>query len=479
MGCCGTIVPFPFPGGGSGGGGAFYNDFEEISRGARHVIVVRDDEPNVIVPMHGDDSGNDLVSTSISGQSPGYTAVGASGRPALTFSGVGGQGMFGEFANDWGYLHQPPLAGAAYLRVQAGLNSQVVFRTKTAAATGGILLLWDGGALRFWLVVYDAAGGFLVSLQGAPGSTAAGVHQVTWRITSPNAALGPRAAAPFAQLFVDGVQVASQAAIGAGAISTLAPLAPKTWGIAFAGTNAWTGGELYWNVDWSHYINDAQVAQLYADRDAIRSRRWIWSPWEMGDSITVNASAYPRWLDVRTRRTPDVFKLAAGTQPAGYNFPAYDMTCDGIVGQTLQNMLARVNAPLNRVPNVALLLGGTNNLGGSPPLGPIIALSDDLILQMMSRFGIPGYRFTIPRGDGTIVGYNTTVDNFNALLRASVYGTGILDFYNPPTTSVRYAYDNATWAADGVGHPTPIGGVGEGNNGAAQVRFRGTYIGGD
>lgn len=461
MGCCGTVVPFPFPGGAPVAAALYPTD------NLRWAMIVRDDEPRIIQPMIGDDSGNGLIHTTTAGTEPTYSLTAVNGLPALVYGSIGTIENFGEFPSDWGFLHQPPNSGFFYVNTGvSALNNQVIMRTKTAVAGPGAELLWNGGAFRFDFRIFDSAGGNLVLLQAF--GVAAGNHTVGWRVTSPSGATGPYASTPVATLFVDGVAVAT-AAFGAGAISALAPLTAQRLGSAYATRNAFTGGAIRLGFEWDRALSNREFAELHSNRNIIESQRVIWAPWMMGDSKTKNVGAYRRWLDIRSRRTKSLFKVGVGTQSDFPNVPAYDPIHDGINGDTLQQMLARVGAPLNRRPTMHIIWGGANNFSlGSTP-AQTVALQLQLAAAMKARFDVPVVIFTDSRGDGTLAGYNTFVDSCSALQRVQVPAAGhyLADLYGPADATSpgnsRYAYVNATMALDGIGHPTVIGGVAEGN----------------
>lgn len=439
----------------------------------RWSMIVRDDEPRPIVPMIGDDSGNGLVMTTAAGAEPAYSAIGVSGLPALVYGAAGTVENFGEFANDWGFLHQPPSSGMFYINTGvSALNNQVIMRTKTAAAGPGAELLWNGGSFRFDFRIFDAAGGNLVLLQAF--SVPAGNHTIGWRVSSPSAATGPYASTPVATLWLNGVIVAT-AAFGVGAISTLAPLLSQRLGSAYPAHSAFTGGAIRWGAEWSRALSDREMLDLHTRRNTITSQRVIWAPWLMGDSLTKNVGSYRRWLDVLSRRTKRLFKVAVGSQFDYPNVPAYDPIHDGVNGDTLDLMLARVGAALNRDPTMNIILGGTNNFIALETPAAVLPKMQALAAAMRARFNVPTAIMFLPRGDGTNAAFNTAVDTYNSLLRGAVPAAGLtpIDLYGvadatSPGTA-RYPYVNATMAIDGVGHPTVVGGVAEGDNAADKL----------
>lgn len=429
--------------------------------GLRFAWFVRDDEPFSPLTQQGDDSGNGLVISSTAGLQPPWNAAAVNGLAGATF--VGGQFFSSSYADDFSFAHKAPSSGALYVNVvPGGLPNQIVFRTRNAAGPG-ILLIWNGALATFSLLLVDAAAATVLLLTGAaPGG---GNRQVSWRISSTDAATGPRAAAPVAELFIDGVLAASGPL--ALPFSTAAAATPLLIGTAagYAGVNNLTNGAVRWFVLADRRWRDDEIATMFATRDTLVSPRTLFSPWMMGDSITQFTNAYRRWLDARCRATPNLFKLGTGTQNTAPNIPGYDPFHDGIAGQTLQQMIARTGAALVRAPNCKIVLAGSNNLSALPPTpGPTIALLQQLVDAMNAAQPGPCFHVAIPRGDGTLAGYNAVVDAYNIALRAGpIVNSTFVDIYGPADATspgtADYAYANATCAVDGIGHPTAIGGV--------------------
>lgn len=441
------------------------------TRALRWSMIVRDDEPNAIFSEIGDDATGALVMTSAAGASPGWSASAVDGQPAATFLGGPIQSFFGEQETDWGFCHQFPVSGEWYGNTTAGLNNQSVMRTRTNVAGPGFHLIWNGGAFRWDLVIYDGAGVALVTLQ-APGVPAGPTH-IAWTVSSFDAATGPRGTTPRARLYVNGVLAVTQAGLAANG-SRAAPLVALTQGSPSVGLNAFTAGATRYAALWSRERSEAEILSSYARRKLIVSMREVITDWLMGDSTTLGAQTFRRWMDYRTRRTPNLFKLATGTVLAGTNFPGYDPNNDGVNGNTIAQMLARVNAPLFRPPKRIITLCGTNNLGAGANVPDVVAQAQNLIRAQRSRYqDIPAYLITVARGTGGATPFNANVDAYNAAMRgggAAACGAGLLDMYSPVAA---YPYNDATCPADAVGHQTPIGGVIMGNNVCDQLGIGG------
>lgn len=424
--------------------------------GLQAQYVVGADE-HATIPELGDDSGNGLVLTASSaGATIDYSATAVNGGPGMLGDGTA-LDLTGATVSDWTFLHSDELTIACYVEPTGGLAGQNILRTIAANApsTEGCYLLFDGVNDRFWFLQYKASGTNVLSLAGDASSAAEDAPHVLVIRCSASGALG----ANDSSMRVDGSEV--KTANYSSAVSTSAPgLAMRLSG-GGTGINSLTGGIANLFL-WDRCLTDAEVLSVEARLAGFpspRARRVVRC---LGDSITQNAATYRRKLQMRAARTSNLRLEMVGDETPSINFPGADGDHDGVSGELLSQIEARVAGFAGESPTDVVLIGGTNNISTQTASQIATELTSCISAIQTEHPSANIWVCSIPYGDGTSPDYTAAgkAGDYNALIPAICTTAGVnhVDIH-----AGSYAWVPGTDAADGIGHPTPDGGDAMGN----------------
>lgn len=400
----------------------------------------------------GDDTGNGLVLTSSPGASEiaAFNATGVNSKPGIMFASA--KNLQGASAADWAFLHSGEYGIAGELYLAGPLNTQNVLSTYTGAAMSGFRLLYNGTTRTFWALEYNASGPILscqtaTNALGVPPNT----HKFYFRVSR-------SAGTPDARLYVDGVQLQTANYTGANLVGSPAQ-ALKLAQAPGNGSNFINGGirSLLLFPDGAADPTDVFAALSAASQRRTRVIRCL------GDSITVNTSSFRCKLAMRFARSADqrVTFQGSAASPLG-NFPLVDKRHDGVSGENISQISARVAGYSGLTCTDVVDLSGTNDMGGTAAAA--LAAKDAHIDAMLATHtGADIWVLAIPYGTGS--GNNTlvgTAGTFNAGLPALCASKGsrvhFVDIH-----SGAYAYNPAIHSSDTTGHPTVAGGDATGN----------------
>lgn len=418
------------------------------------------------IPELGDDTGNELVLTaSLAGVVIDFGASVVDGGPGISATGSADD-LTGATASDWTFLHSDELTIAGYIEPEGGLSGQNILRTiiTNAPATEGAFFLWDGINDQFWFLQYRAGGTNILSVPGGPASSTQGDPHVVVIRCSGSGLLG----AHDASLRVNGTEI--KTASYTGAPSGAAPGLPLRLCGGGTGINNFLGGIANLFL-WNRCLTDDEVTLVESLLPGYASKRARRVVRPLGDSITANAGTYRRKLQMRVCRTPNLRVEMVGAY-SGINFPAGDADHDGVAGELLNDIEARVAGYAGETVTDVVLIGGTNNFSTQTAAQAATELDSCIDAIVAKHTTAEVWVCTVPYGDGTSPDYTAAgkAGDYNALVPGicATKGVNFVDFH-----SGSYAWVPATDAADGIGHPTPAGGDAMGNTIAVAMGIEG------
>lgn len=410
------------------------------------------------VPQLGDDSGlQRYLIASSDGDDPGFSATAIGGtRPGITFAG--GQITAAAVA-DWKHLHQDGASAVVYFHPTGVLNNQVVLSTRLAlpAAECGFLLNYDGGVNhRLYAVQYNDTVQCLNiagTNQTAPTNNA---YRVIFRVDStqtPDAEIRLNGAS-----YVTGNYVAARSnnnpnrALRLGNATGLAGLNNLTGAIGVVAT-------------YNRRLTDLECTTWEGLLSTMGSLRTTITVRALGDSITGNAASWR--VGFWTAITQSTFWRAkmVGSQAASGNFPLGDRDHDGVSGETIAQIAARIAG--GPACTDLVICAGTNDMGGS--VSAAIAAMSNLLdtaktLNQQARIWV----FAIPYGLGGVANLTLAgnAGTYNAQLETLCAAKGV-HFIN--THAGATAWVPATHASDDTGHPNVAGGNAMGRTAAVAM----------
>lgn len=410
----------------------------------------------------GDDSGNGRVMSAASfSTDPSFSATAINGsEPGVVYSTHETKDLVSA-ASDWNFTASGEMGFVGRLRLASATNTQIIFSTRNGGFNSGTALVHDGGASNR-LILYEVNGSAAsLTLSATPIGTPP-VDPVNFAISISRSTFSPHA-----RIYINGTQIAT-----ANYVAANGNVASKAMQLGYGGdvgANHFNGAIEYLNF-YNRPLTPTEVADYHA-LGAPTSQRTVRVVRCIGDSITANASTYRRKLMMRFKRTSNQLLVYQGSQTPAGNYPLADQRHDGVAGNTLAQMTARVSPYSGTTPTDVVLMGGTNNMGGSVAS----ALTDMETFIDAVKAEHPSatvWVLAIPYGDGTTASLTLAgnAGTYNAALPALCASKGVnfVDIH-----SGAYAWVPATDASDGTGHPTPAGGDAMGNTLAVAMGIAG------
>lgn len=456
--------------------------YEDLAPDAAYLVSSNEYTASNGVAQLGDDTGNNLIfQSSDSSSIPEYSsnnfnlgAIQFTAADNLQFATASALNGFKE-----------EYAFAMYLHCSSSVSTQTIMSTylQTGGSQNGLRLIFQGTTRTFW-VIEQSAGTFIMNAQSATNSVDAPPNK--YRIFVRTSRSG---GTPHLKMYVNGVLIktASYSA------STYTGNPDQALKLAYAPAtgNHFLNGSIRAMMFWqtnpvsSSGLSDDEFAEKVDNilLNAV-SRRQLRVIVPFGDSITANASSYRKQLMTAVNTASDYKLQYNGYQTASGNFPLRDFRHEGVSGETIEQIEARVSAyPVSGDETDICLLAGTNSLSLSGSVASLVGLKS-LISTTKSKF--PGKRiwvFEIPYGHDDAVSdtYKETglAGEFNAGLDSVIAASGILVRKIPIHAAggaTTYIWEPGTSSApvdsqDSVGHPTIVGGEKKGNAAAQTMEI--------
>lgn len=374
------------------------------------MVTAANEEP--IVPIIGDDSGKRRrLASSNFGDDPAFSALEIGGtRPAVMWN-ASNQQLFGETPSDWKFLHRDQCAWAAYFEARSALSSQNIATTRTAAgAQPGFGLFYIGAAAnhRINVTQYGDDGNAVLAVTGALGSAPLNTpYSLVFTADS------TRGTGNHGQIRLNGSLYAS--ASYTGTPSNANPVGALQLGKGWAaGVNNWSGPQGV-HIGWSAPLTVDEQLLVNSLLPTLNSLRLTQRVIFFGDSTTEGAQSHRRMFWIQVCSSTGYRYQCLGTRGPTGNWPLAAGLHEGISGQTIEQIAARITACLLEADDI-VIMAGANNMGN--PVADSLAKMSALIDAAKARY--PNARIwilSLHYGQGT--GNQTSTGN------AGLYNAGV------------------------------------------------------